>query len=63
MLDVDISIIEEALETEVYASRLMRGLVDQQECIFSSKLYKFEEGIAHRLQTLSKGEVPWERLT
>lgn len=59
MLDVDISIIEEALETEVYASRLMRGLVDQQECIFSSKLYKFEEGIAHRLQTLSKGEVPW----
>jgi exodeoxyribonuclease V alpha subunit len=62
LLDIYFDIIEEALDSEITQKRVMRGTIQEQECIFPVRLYQSEKSISHLLKTLAEGPLPWVSL-
>jgi exodeoxyribonuclease V alpha subunit len=59
LLDIDVSIIIQALSLELEKGTVIKDSINITECIFLAGLYRAEKGIAARLQELGQGSPPW----
>ncbi len=62
LLDVDRSVTERAIDTDVKQAKLVREAVDGEPCLFLPALHHAEADVASQLRRLSKGEAPWGRI-
>ena len=59
LLDVPAELIEGALILELEAGDVVADTLEDRRCVFLAGLYRAEQIIAERLQTLSRGMPPW----
>lgn len=59
LLDIDESLIAQALRLELEKGTIIKDSLQDIECIFLAGLYHSEKGIADRLEKLGRGDPPW----
>jgi exodeoxyribonuclease V alpha subunit len=59
LLDIPVSIIEEAVSAELIDGNLLAEISGADEFIFLTPLYRAEVGCATHIQRLNQGEPPW----
>jgi exodeoxyribonuclease V alpha subunit len=59
MLEIPVSIIEQAIDLELQAENLIAESIDGKSCLFLTPLYRAEVSVASSLMRLLDGEVPW----
>lgn len=59
LLDVPKELIQTALDLELAEGTVVADAVGETSCVFLAGLYKSEQAIAGRLQTLASGKLPW----
>ena len=59
MPDIQYSIIEKAIDTEISEGNLTPDLIEGESCVFLSSLFRAEQGTAKHIQRLLKGDLPW----
>ena len=59
LIGVPADLIETALALELEAGELVADTVKDRRCVFLAALYRGEQVIAARLQTLASGQPPW----
>lgn len=62
LLEIDASIIDQALLLELEKGTVTKDTVKSVECIFLTGLYLAEKGIAERLQALTQNPLPWPEI-
>jgi exodeoxyribonuclease V alpha subunit len=59
LLDVPSELIQTALDLELNDGIVIADSVGETGCVFLAGLYRSEQAIAARLQTLASGKLPW----
>ncbi len=59
LLDIPLSIIEQAILHELQAEHVIADTVEGNPCLFLTPLYRAEESVAASLARLQKGPPPW----
>ncbi|MDJ0864112.1 MAG: ATP-dependent RecD-like DNA helicase [Gammaproteobacteria bacterium] len=59
LLDIDRSVTERSIETEVKHANLVTEAIDGEPCLFLPALHHAEAEVASQLRRLSVGEVSW----
>jgi exodeoxyribonuclease V alpha subunit len=59
LLEVPQELVQTAMELELREGVVVRDQVAETDCIFLTGLYRAEQTIAERLQTLLNGKLPW----
>ena len=62
LLEVEGSLISQALALELQQGNVVKDTIKTTECIFLGSLYVSERGIAERLGILRKGPLPWPQI-
>lgn len=62
LLEVDESLISQALTLELEQGNVIKDTIKTIECIFLGGLYRAERGISERLQSLTQGHLPWPEI-
>ena len=62
MLEIPVSIIEQAIELELQEENLIAESIDGKSCLFLTPLYRAEVSVASSLIRLLDGEVPWGQI-
>ena len=62
LIDVPPALIETALVLELEAGELVADTVQDRSCVFLAALYRAEQGIADRLDSLAVGDPLWPRI-
>ena len=60
LLEIAVSVVEEAIHAEIAEGNLVREEIDGKECLFLSPLFRAENGAAASLARLMRGPLPWE---
>jgi len=58
-LEVEESLIAQALALELQQGNVIKDMIKTTECVFLGSLYASERGIADRLGILNQGSLPW----
>ena len=59
LLEIPVTIVEEAIALETEAGNLIAETIDEQSCLFPKALYQAETGSAEQLQALDQTAPPW----
>ena len=59
LLEIPVTIIEQAVELECQEDHLIAEEIDGQPCLFLAPLQRAEVGVASHLLRLLKGDLPW----
>lgn len=59
LLDIPISIIEEAIKNEITLGNLVEDYIDKEPCIFPISLFRAETKVAENIKRLIHGKIPW----
>ena len=59
MLEIPVSIIEQAIDLELQDENLIAESIDGKPCLFLTPLYRAEVSVASSLMRLLDGEAPW----
>lgn len=59
LLDIPISIIEQAITSEIATGNLVEDYINKEHCIFPLNLYRAETKVAQNLKKLLHGKIPW----
>lgn len=59
LLGIPAVVVDQAIDTEIAAGRLVGEVLRDQTCIFLTPLYRAEQGIARHLQRLMHGNTVW----
>ena len=62
LLEIPITVIEEAVALEVTEERLIARQIDGMDCFYLTPLYRAESGVAEHLQRLLQGKPPWGQI-
>ena len=62
LLEVEGSLISQALVLELQQGNVVKDTIKTTECIFLGSLYVSERGIAERLGILREGPLPWPQI-
>jgi exodeoxyribonuclease V alpha subunit len=62
MLEIPVSIIEQAIELELQEENLIAESIDGKPCLFLTPLYRAEVSVALSLIRLLEGELPWGQI-
>lgn len=62
LLEVDESLISQALTLELEQGNVIKDTIRNIECIFLGGLYRAKRGISERLQALIKVPIPWPEI-
>ncbi len=59
LLEIDLSIIVEAVNLEIAEKRLIQEPIDEKDCVFLAPLHHAECGVAQHMRRLAKHRCPW----
>jgi exodeoxyribonuclease V alpha subunit len=62
MLEIPVSIIEQAIALELQEENLIAESIDGKPCLFLTPLYRAEVSVASSLMRLLEGELPWGQI-
>jgi exodeoxyribonuclease V alpha subunit len=62
MLEIPVSIIEQAIALELQEENLIAESIDGEPCLFLTPLYRAEVSVASSLMRLLEGELPWGQI-
>jgi exodeoxyribonuclease V alpha subunit len=62
LLDIDPGIVQQAVEAELGAERIVAEPISGEPAIFLAPLYRSEVGIAQHVARLTSGQPPWGRI-
>ena len=62
LLEIPVTIIEQAVELECQEDHLIAEEIDGQPCLFLAPLQRAEVGVASHLLRLLKGDLPWGQI-
>ena len=62
LLEIPVSIIEQAIEHELQAEHVIADTLDGKSCLFLTPLYRAEESVAASVSRLLEGQPPWGNL-
>src|SRR5882762_6012081 len=62
LLEIPVTIIEQAVEIECQEDHLIAEEIDGQPCLFLAPLQRAEVGVASHLLRLLKGDLPWGQI-
>lgn len=63
LLEIDSSILENALTLELQSNDLKEDLIAGRECIYPIALFRTEENLAKLIKSLQNGTTPWKSPT
>jgi len=59
LLDIPLSTIEEALESEIEDRSIVQDTIEEESCLYPASLYAAEVQAAKHIKRLNEGDPPW----